>query len=72
MFAQATAAGPVAAYGLGQADTAGAIAPAGTSPAYAGVVRLPGGDFWTSAELGLLIGLALVVYIDGRVLPRRR
>ena len=71
-------AGPVAAYGLGQLGTATVepIAPASPSgsPAMQGAAffQLPAAGFSRSAELGLLIALVLVVYIDGRVLPRKR
>lgn len=66
---------PIASFGLGSGD---AVAGASTSPAAEPAMRgraffTPGGERFTrSAELGLLIGLALVVYVDGRVLPRKR
>ena len=69
---------PVAAFGL---DAGGATAfapiaassPAGT-PAMRGQAFFPtsGRSFFRSAEFGLILGLVAVVYIDGRVLPRKR
>ena len=70
---------PVAAFGIGgPADSVGvsAIAPSSPSgaPAMRGQAFFPTGgrSFYRSAEFGLILGLVLVVYIDGRVLPRKR
>lgn len=66
---------PAASFGLG----VGAAPPlSASSPASAAAVRgqafFPTGDrgFLRSAEFGLILGLLAVVYIDGRVLPRKR
>ena len=64
---------PAAGFGSG-----GAAPTAPGSPASAAAIRgqafFPTGDrgFFRSAEFGLILGLLAVVYIDGRVLPRKR
>lgn len=68
---------PIASFGLGGfsgASVAPVIpgSPSG-APATGGVAFFSTelGGFFRSPEFGLLIGLGLVLYIDGRVLPRR-
>ena len=70
---------PVAAFGIGGPSDGVQVAPVTSSPS--GAPARPGQaffqpsgsrSFYRSAEFGLLLGLALVVYIDGRVLPRKR
>lgn len=59
---------PIIGYGLGTAPPAAVSAvPGGRSPTSAGLV-----GFTRSAAFGLLLGIAAVAYIDGRVLPRKR
>lgn len=70
MFPQAAG-----AYGLGVVDLTPATVAAASPAAATGAPFFPthpGADFFRSPEFGLLVALAIVVYIDGRVLPRRR
>lgn len=69
---------PVASFGLGTGDAVGVAPVAASSPSGAPAMRgqaffpTGGRGFFRSSEFGLLLGLAAVVYIDGRVLPRKR
>lgn len=62
---------PVAGYALGLEAPGAPAATAvnGRPPIFAGAGMV---GFTRSAAFGLLLGIAVVVYIDGRILPRKR
>jgi hypothetical protein len=60
---------PIVGYGLGPASQSAATATAARPAITAGAGMV---GFTRSAAFGLLLGIVAVVYIDGRILPRKK